>query len=359
MYRLSQNGVEWTTSLEDRGGAIDQSSWATNESQATYTIDVPFHKTGNVSQSMLRKTAIAQDVYEATGNNLHQAIARILGFTRYNGTGVNLLRACPARHPLYPWLRATKITAVTPIGKEFLREQSPLGRITGTDLPVLIHSAYRFTILFQSLTYEALEDAEVTTERERFVTEEVQARSEILERQGGQFYFVAGTPPGNTDPQTAFPQPIGMLVGSYDLVLTWHSVPREAIFNAMYPTKIVSLLGKVNNDSVRAPYVAPGAKLGLGGTYSYSPGVMLFTGVEIRPEQAPVAPQIMGLGNIFRTPRTYTVRYIFAIDPRGHNLKPWAGNNTWYLVTHNGLAPVDGKTIYEPAALVEELFKPL
>lgn len=351
--------AEWSQALHPDGTAsLDDATFATNESQATLTINVPYHSTGNFKTSTRLPAGVGtNDNYHDEGMNLHKAIAQILGYTRYNGTGNNFLRWCPARHPIHHQLRATKIASVKGI-KELRREQSPLGLLTGANLPVQIFATYQLSILFQSLTYDALADNEINTERDRYVTDLTQGRSEVLVRQGGQFYFVAGTPPGNTNPPTAFPQSIGMMVGSYEMVLNWHQVPREAIFSGMYPTKIVNLLGKVNNDEVQAGWVAEGAKIPIGG--SYTPGTILFTGVVITPEQAPVAPQIMfGRTGILRTPRTYNVEYRFAVDPRGHNLKPWIGDNVWYLVTHNGHAPLDGKTIYEPVALIEELFKPL
>lgn len=346
--------AEWTQALDSGGAvAIDDASFGTDESNVTLTVDVPFHSTGNVANSFsVGPNGAINDVFNAgTANNLHLFIAQALGYTRYVGPNVNLDRKPPARHPLYPWLRAKKITSVKGM-KELRRELSPLGRLRGKPLLTQIYSVYRLTILFESLPYEVLENDEIPEngERNRYVTELVLPRAEILNRPGGQFKFCPPDPPAGI----AFPQPIGYTHRTYELIWTWHQVPRQAIFDGMYPKRIADMYAKVNDTTVTNPLYRSQVSPSIG--TSYIAGELLLNGAVITPEFAPVAPQLMGLFP-FDIPRTYRVEYRIAVDHKGHNKKPDPQNpQNWYVVTSTGVS--DGQKIFE-AGDFSLLFKPI
>lgn len=330
--------AEWTTALESDGRrSLEDGSFEPDASQTTLTVDVPLHRTGGGDQ------------YEtAESNNLHQFIAQALGYSRYVGPGQNLDRWCPARHPLFPFLRCSKISRMEGLVETLIREQSPLGRIRGRPLLTPLYRMYRLTLLFTSPSYAIRENAEIVTERDRYITEMVTPSVEMLTKEGHFYEFVEGTPVAGRK----FPQPIGFRVPAFDRVSIWHQVPAEAILDGLYPTKIASMISKVNDQVMPMGTITRLQSQPVGGTYAA--GELLLTGAQLTPELSPVPPQVMGLG-VFDFPRTYRVQYNFSVQPKGHNNKPSPlSPSDWYLVTHNGLGTgLGGKPLYESADLNE------
>lgn len=352
--------AEWTTSLDRNGvGEINDASWAVNESMTTYTVDVPFFAAG-------------QTIWSPFGSNLDKFVSQCLGYSKRTSPGV-INRWPPARHPFRPWLRATRITKCEGI-KETLRIPAPLSELLGGNLTVQIFKVYRLTILFESLTYDAYADNEVTRERDRYVTRlPAKPSARFIYREGGTFTFCIG----DGAPSAAkFPQGVSGIIPEYDFVWTWEQAPHDAIFVGRIPAQIHACLGKVNEaeetftDDVDAGPSMNGGVIGLSGQSwigvkpqsggqptntalpinkrGYAAGTLLLVGAEIELQQSPVVPQVMGI-NPLEQPRTYRVHYMIKEQLKGHNRFPFpATPKNWYLATHNGNMPaVGGQPLYE------------
>lgn len=369
---MNRIAAEWTMALAPDGrGLPDDASWATNESQMTLTVHVPTFAgnqivgdVGGVGEQFRNAVPAAFD--NANVWNIHLFVAQCLGYTKHVSPQT-LNRWPPARHPWVPHLRATRISRMHGIG-ERKRILSPLSRAIplGRAIEVQVPALWELTILFQSLPYEVKADSEVTSEAQRYVTPFVQPTAEILNKPGGTYTFIEGTPAAGID----FPQPIGLIYGTYDIVQTWHQVPKSAVLDAEdIPSKLAQFLGKVNDAPITGRFRAA-TESAIGAffrnassltTSTYAVGQLLLTGVVLSPEQAPIPPQVMGLG-ILETPRTYSVELRYKFDPKGHNKKPYdqdptaASGTQWYACTHNGQAT--GRPIYETTDY-SEIFKPL
>lgn len=182
------------------------------------------------------------------------AARALIGFPRIKGTGSGrwLYRKVPHHCEDFlnesgqPYLYATQIPKCVGYG---VPTQGPM--ISNQD--AAIHRYAKLTVLYETLTYDILEDSEVTTRDgngnpfeagiERYVTPQVGPQAQYLTLPQGAFNFVGlGTP--------VLGQP-GLIVPNYDFSLTWHQIPQAAVatrlFNRTLETPDIDLcLGKVN-----------------------------------------------------------------------------------------------------------------
>lgn len=208
-------------------------------------------------------------------------------------------------------------------------------------------------------------------EYHRYTILDTEPRTEVLTLAGFQLIYCAGQ--GNTDPITnAYPKvapgELGQILVKPDLKLTWYDVPEKYISQNtipghVYPTKIVTALGKVNKT------------VWLG----YPKGTLMLNGVRLIRKPWTLAAGLVGtLPNAIRESIfNYDIEFLISFfdppmgyqnnalivdatgigtgttgaDVRGHNCLPYRGEPTgtviaaldknagkWFLATYNGQA---------------------
>lgn len=350
----------------------------------------------NASPSTMSKTF---DFY-ASWSDVEGWIPHLLGYskivplnevpTHWGGAAVNgwrLMRFPPARHPKFPWLRATRILNIQGRGGKqnntWTRVQSGQGWYASWDTA-------KISVLFESPFYPILEDTDTRAEYERYTLKVYETNVEQLARRGERWKFASATAAAVT---ATFPGDLLLKNPKGMLVWTWYGVPEDWIMlGRLVPTNLERAVGKVNQYPF--PYYGNANQNTVGNSFpalapnsvQFAPGTLLMMPVKISPATQ-VHPQIATGGpallspNFF--PRTYDVTLtMIAFDPitddttcvrltqpgggfydttqiRGHNLvplpRPSATGNVWYAAYKSG-ASVAGNVVQSDNALLYQYF---
>ena len=211
-----------------------------------------------------------------------------------------------------PYLFATAIKSVQGLGV-------PDGGNMQSQSDVAVYKYARVSVVYETLTYEILSDKQMVnaglvdrwgnpdeSTLRRYVTKVIKPSAEYLSLPQGSFQYVVASAPAGL---AVIGQP-GKITPVYDMSLTWHHVPREAIgsllYNAGLTTPVLDqAIGKVN--------VKPFA--------GCMAGTLLCMPPDIRPIRSPLGDRIYDVEYRFKWLNLGTVPVgIFgAGDPIGHN----------------------------------------
>jgi len=209
--------VPWSEECKTRQQASQ--SWSPDSASVTYTI--------RIGESV-----------GGTSEDVYQAIPQIVGSStvvQQSGSTPMLSRLTPWTHPLYPWLRATKILSINGEG--------PKSRATTDSGYGSYGDAWRdyvISVLFEVPSFPIQEDDAIDAEYQRYTTIKWDDNLETLARKGVQWTFFGGaTGPFAGDAYLRTPKGI--------LHLLWHDVPSAFVeASGFYPTNFRNCIGKLN-----------------------------------------------------------------------------------------------------------------
>lgn len=334
--------VSQSTSSGDASFGIDIS-------QATLVVDVPV---SSAAQNI--------DSWPIT-----KIIANVLGYSKKNQKRIT--RKPPMRHPIWPWLWASKITSIkfmrpgklTPSGGQYdlnagdstatkYNETGAVVNEYGTSFAAFKFA--RMTILFTTMPYDIRQDGEVSVDPTasngewiRFCVREFQPSTQVLTKPVGSLKWRAGPLNGQTVPSSH-----SQIVSKTRIKITWHQVPDDGLFDSGgsakggYPTNLMAPVGQVND----VPFL--GRPI----------GTLLMESPELIPITMPCHPDILGgLNTLSDPPRAWNVVVnLLYFDPpgdgtnHGHNLLPHPTDGLWYKVSADGDAT---KFLYQPGNLAQ------
>lgn len=265
------------------------------------------------------------EYWDVPDTDVVQFVQEFLGWSVKSGT--RIARNNPARHPYYPYLRASRITGLEGIGPNGIRSAT-YGMTASWKL-------IRLSVQFETPPYQILEDNQVTISefQRNIVPEDFDAETEFIQRGGGQFQFPSGTPGlSNLTIQGSVAQRVGKEKKTY----LWVNVPDDGLFdsggfdNGGFATNMEAAVGTVNDAYF----------------FDYPPGTLLMLGWKPISRTMPVDPSVLSPGNPNIVPRAWDVKIVFSyFDPPpgdvtklGHNLVPHPTNGLWYRAFQFGKA---------------------
>jgi len=225
--------------------------------------------------------------------DLRIAIPQILGYSYLSANGITagtFSRKTPAKHPLYPWMRATGVTVNSEVtnGTTYpIAYTSPPDATTVThanDLTSNVNVGARgtlgkwkyayLTIQFEILPYLVAEDNSITYEYQRYVSKTMEISVEAMNRRGEIYEFIWPAA------RSVTPTFAGDIIVKIPKILhrwIWHDVPAAFILEGGLKAKkfedcvgkvnstgfpsIVIGIGEINVVTGRAVYFAPGTLL--------------------------------------------------------------------------------------------------
>jgi hypothetical protein len=293
------------------------------------------------------------------------AVKSILGFSARNpanpGARPPINRLVPMRCPIAPWLYATKITncqfiqpaagnqialahIVPPSGNPNVPIPASINPQDATLDPYAVYKTARLTVLFETLPYDVLSDAQMSTagytdEFYRWTLKLPVANIEQIIRPGNTYQFANGPTTPNIL-NTTFPQGLVVRAQKRDLVVKWFQVPAACLLDVgqvvpplgepwTFESKVFAqAIGTVNNAT----------------WHGYRRGEVLMKTPRVEPAQEPVPPQVLGLA-VGAVPRCYNVEFHFQVfqptyDPTELN------NNTYQTFGHQTAPAPVGNPIY-------------
>ncbi|HJT24928.1 MAG TPA: hypothetical protein VJ873_10140 [bacterium] len=230
----------------------------------------------------------------------------LLGFSYLDTDGTTIHRITPDPHPEIDNFYAEEATVE---GKGVLG-QSDSGSISWTVAVV--------TANYRPVDYAILEDSEVDSELDRYVSHTFGFTSDILTVTGGLKFETSGT---------IIQSPPGILAGLTQLEMTWHEVPaksgKQAPFTVPNIRAIQSCLGKVNS----APFDV-NSYTDSDGNKGYPAGTVLFSGVSPKLVCPKLSDYVYGLGAQYQ----WEITFNFLVKNQG----TWLVDNTT-AIGHNFL----------------------
>lgn len=218
--------------------------------------------------------------------------------------------------------------------------------------PVAVYDKARLHVLYQTLTYDVLSDADLSGFQgnsiheyglRRFVTKITRPNVENLTSPQGAFKRVY--PSGSAVASADYPVQWGVnkVIGTETLQLTWHNIPQEAVSNVLHnPSSTTDYyqrgLGKVNNAAFAG----------------YAAGTLLLLSYDIRPIMHPFRRRSYDI--------TFHIKHFNPTGTIGHNhiwahnpptASPSAATTTWEWVevtttgATNLVAKTDGISIFD------------
>jgi len=254
-------------------------------------------------------------------DKLTEVVPEILGYSVASGVAIS--RMTPMRHPVFPWMRCTRITGIEGVGVL----SDPLTGNSATKGPSGDYQSYRIarlTLQFTSMPYAIVDDGTYPADQEwRRYTErfekpaaEFAARKSMRIRFHPAFSIGANWLPEVTDA-------VGVLLIKARVQVIWHQVPVRGFYNERgRASNVLDGLARVNSDTI----------------FGYKPGTLLMEAPDIKPVGCPLDPALIG-----QEPSHYvTVTHNWLhFDPPLGNYAP--GDN-YGLRGHNTLPqPYDGK----------------
>ncbi len=244
----------------------------------------------------------------------------LLGFDSYTrGFGNMIARVLPARHPQWPGWFCTRITRCE--GVRFI------GKVNDGMGPRAGHTMKRLTALFEPLPYSLVDDSTLFklgfNESARYVERTESTRLETITRQVGEFNW--GTDVGCPTPGDPFAGFAALLLKKRNVILTWHRVPEDYLYNANFRSpQIDACEGHINLNPV----------------LGYATGQVLLNPVKKTPLPMPFNFDILVPG-VVNPARLYTVEMTFTcFDPPGNddnavqgwNSAPHPKNSKFYTI---------------------------
>lgn len=313
-------------------------------------------------------------MFDCDWEDRYQFAKSILGFTSlaFNNENPYLSRRIPHFYKFDQettfagprTLFATKIVKIEGLGEpsvfsEFQSGGEPVTAFSyGSTGPVGKYPKARLHVLYQTLTYDVLTDAETTAENNplghglpypveytgvRYVTKLSRPSVEALTTPQGAYKRVH--PAGSAVASAAYPVQWGVarVIGTDILQLTWHQIPQKNIAHKLFnPTTsndyMNATLGKVNDNTF----------------LGFAAGTLLLLSYDVRPIMNPFITRSFDI--------TYTIKRFNPTGTIGHN-HIWAHSPPtatpsatttawgWHEVTTTGatnlVAKADGVSLYD------------
>lgn len=320
--------------------------------------------TTNVSTSSMAATLCVDIAWD----DLPTAIPYIVGYgtvTGPTGSIFTLSRNIPARHPIYPWLRATRMVSI--------QGRQPNGNTAaGEHGTAPAWKTARLTILFEAPKYPILTDDQISAEYQRYTEWSYEPSVETLARRGQNWYFTNGDA---QDVTLSYAGDIYLRQPKGYLKATWYDVPDTWLYlGRLLPTNVIQCQGTVNLFAFPKIAVADQTYIPPPGQeqkyVQARPGTLLMLQPKIRSRAQFVPQQLDPLVDLAWFPRSHDVEFMWLhFDPvtdeatgvnvpgneannpvriRGHNLvplpRPSVTGYTWYAPCKGpatGFTPVD------------------
>lgn len=278
-----------------------------------------------------------------------------------------LNRRNPARHPKFPWLRATRVMAIQGRGgrklpRTWTRVQSGQGWYASWNRA-------KVSILFEAPPYPILDDNQTFAEYQRYTLKSFDGSTENIARRGERWKFLHADATAITNDfagDQLVRQPKGMLHWE------WFNVPEDwVLLGKLKPTNLDNAVGKVNQYSFPAFADFDRNPIAANNLVKYQPGTLLMLPYRMTP-RSQIHPSIVSGPNALTAsyPRTFDVSLsMLVFDPptndntrvalndadgieydttviRGHNLVPLpqTTNNgyRWFAACRNRINVVAG-----------------
>jgi hypothetical protein len=274
---------------------------------------------GSPMESLENNGARTTRIYDCDWTDRQKFAEKLLGYPSIKNMGSTLYvsRLTPDFHPEYlnssnlPWLYATRVTEIRGIGFRGKDDDN-----------TPVYQKARLTVVYESLTYEVLDDNELTmasggsfpdeASLRRYVTKYPKAYTEFVTLRPGTLQWVDTTPkPMNV----GFP----FIVGSMMIDYVWHLVPKEHAPIAAIKTA----LGTVNKTTFDPDY-------------NFSPETLLLMSHELNPVRSAFGDRLYDIVyhcKYFEPPQTGVAT--------GHNFGLRRTNNTdvqWNRASFDGTA---------------------
>jgi hypothetical protein len=180
-----------------------------------------------------------------------EAVWQILGYPYKEGTGVEakINRWLPEFHPLYPWMIATKVTAVRGIGWSGNQKV-----VTGWGTKKLnTFKKYQIDVQYDTPEYSVISDDDIRNtskyphgEFHRFVVVRMKPTAEMLTYPTASMHFTEThgflNGAARNPKHSAIPGSVSKLLGKREITYSWREVPDAAV-----PwDDIFACIGKVN-----------------------------------------------------------------------------------------------------------------
>ncbi len=283
------------------------------------------------------------------------AITDLLGVYTFDSGTKFLQRTLPLQHPLFKWLRCTRVVSIKPM-KWDSKQHYFVGAWSHYTHALL-------SLLFTQLKYPVVTDTFLDTnfppvdvdgngtlyrqEWLRWTERTPNIGSELFTLDQGTMFFVEGGNPGGPAVGAQLNVPVGQPISVGDFLLVWRHVPMFGLFSSTTyrPENLILGVNKVNT----TPFLG------------YPAETLLFAGYNISYNEVPYPPESMGivLGNQGDTGVNQlwpsltcdvTLQMRFKDPPpggatRGWNLQPWRGDLKtglksdfkWYRCNSTGL----------------------
>jgi hypothetical protein len=308
------------------------------------------------------------------------AIKYILGYSEVFGAGGAtptwaLSRSVPARHPRFPWLRATRITSIEGRG-------AAATKVSTNNLTWGEWKKIYLTIQFEQPTFPMLPDNSGIAEYGRWAVRVFKPNLETLARKGTAWTFTRVPNSVGVENDIQFVGDIYLRQPKGILEIKWFDVPEQWThlgvggIGGLIPTNISRAVGTLNSRFFPQTGVPVNQNNGTG-TVRFAPGTLLmlepdckertrlspsmFTGLGIPADFFPRSydwtfrwlyfdPQFDVTNSVIVTPQYDTTQVVIV---RGHNLLPLVVPNAfsatqWYPATNNDNATLSGSGINGP-----------
>lgn len=275
--------------------------------------------------------------------------------SRNKATGRLNRNILPARHPLFPWMHATRIGTIRGVGLPEKLAANPT--IEGNSSDLIFFAQYpnwECNVQFEHLNYAILPDSAISTydvewfpedgsatvptaskyatEYQRFVSWESVPSAQVVTATQGQTKFRKGG--GGAPHGFTYPGAPRVTLGSRTLRVTWHMVPEALVEHDNSP--IEKYLGKINQRAFTL------------GKRTYPAGSMRYDAVQIQRAMPPVPEWSIQAGaTAFSLDRNVDVTFVFEVCKRPAETPPTPAHGNW-IANHWNCRPWwrDGKFYY-------------
>lgn len=313
--------------------------------RATYKWTEVAASTSASSQSWAIDTAASMLTIKIKWSDVRACIKHVLGYgnVSFNSDAPGdslqrrLSRITPAKHPMWPWLRATKILSI--------QGRKPVSSIRiGAQNNTYGNWLFAYvSIQFETPRYPILDDNQLGAggkEYDRYTLKEWESAVENLSRRGESWQFI------NTNASAVTAQFNGDLLLRTPKAVwkwTWYNVPEDWIMlGKSVPTNFLLATGKVNLNKFPASGIPDQNDLlnGKTPTLKYMPpGTLLLLPSKPDP-YTQIHPNILTSANIDPSsfPRTYNVpiHMVYFNPPTDDNTKVQLAGGT-FITTGGGL----------------------
>lgn len=291
--------------------------------------------------SMSNGTSTAFITFNVLQEDMLDFTADVLGYSQAAGSGI--LRTPPSKHPIFPFLFASRIEW-TPRAPD----RPTIGSEEGGQSAQF--KLWQARVQFESPPYR-IAPSGGGPEYERYTIIKAESHAEFIQRMQGIFIYPTvafGIYRAGANKVTG-PNGVPVLLCKTKIQIKWMQVPDDGLFAGGFnngsgsPDNILNGLGTVNSIEF----------------LGYDPQTILFESFVTEPVSMACGPSFLGMADD-DAPRCWnvTLNFIYFDPPaadlptgpnsdsgalvHGHNLLPCPGNNKWYRVYRDGGSDVSG-----------------